>query len=601
MNTDQSSEQAKAIAALSQGDTALASHLFSQCLSSIHEPRAQFAAAVAFKAERQYPLALDMLKRLHDAKKQTPETIDLHAEILLETEQPALAANLLGHLINNGQSSTKRLLRLVQALFDSFQITAALSVIESIGVVEDSQASAQLALLEGRCKAALNRYSEAAQSFSRAANTSKSVAPAATYRLARLASREGAFQKAEDLFATIDMEGRDGSVVLQARVANAIHSGQADLAESLLADSLSSDSDLELLQMAADFAIERGKEEPNEIWEQAWLAQGSPALFRSRHERLLRRGDVAEAEAWQSRYADERGSDQHFEWAMLNTLIHKKNYECAKEEVEGSSHKELLKEPASRIAFANGDYEQALFYAQALCRERPSDQYHHALLVTALRCLEDPRYEALIDHSQLVHETSLDCFDDNTYCASVIEALNAKHFLIRAPLMQSVKAGTQTPGHLFTEKGSEALVQLEQFINQASLSFFEQLHASELQEKHPIRLLRPADLSMRTSWSIRAQGETFHRSHVHNRGWYSGGLYVETPEAINDASDAGYIVFGVPSFDVKDRLEPTLKVKPEPGKLLLFPSYFWHMTKPFEASGTRLMIAFDYGAPDTSI
>jgi hypothetical protein len=34
-------------------------------------------------------------------------------------------------------------------------------------------------------------------------------------------------------------------------------------------------------------------------------------------------------------------------------------------------------------------------------------------------------------------------------------------------------------------------------------------------------------------------------------------------------------------------------VKPEPGKLVLFPSYMWHGTAPFGGDQPRLTIAFD--------
>ena len=38
---------------------------------------------------------------------------------------------------------------------------------------------------------------------------------------------------------------------------------------------------------------------------------------------------------------------------------------------------------------------------------------------------------------------------------------------------------------------------------------------------------------------------------------------------------------------------PRRVVEPEPGRLVLFPSYMWHGTIPF-GSGDRLTAAFDY-------
>jgi hypothetical protein len=34
-------------------------------------------------------------------------------------------------------------------------------------------------------------------------------------------------------------------------------------------------------------------------------------------------------------------------------------------------------------------------------------------------------------------------------------------------------------------------------------------------------------------------------------------------------------------------------VKPEAGKLVLFPSYMWHGVEPFESDAPRLTVAFD--------
>ncbi|MNJ01564.1 hypothetical protein D3C73_1612360 [compost metagenome] len=54
----------------------------------------------------------------------------------------------------------------------------------------------------------------------------------------------------------------------------------------------------------------------------------------------------------------------------------------------------------------------------------------------------------------------------------------------------------------------------------------------------------------------------------------------------------GWISFGVPPFASAVR-EPLRVEKPEPGKLVLFPSYMWHETLPFSGDETRLTIAFD--------
>jgi len=52
--------------------------------------------------------------------------------------------------------------------------------------------------------------------------------------------------------------------------------------------------------------------------------------------------------------------------------------------------------------------------------------------------------------------------------------------------------------------------------------------------------------------------------------------------------------YGAQAMAVHGGLRGTVTgVKPKPGMLVLFPSYFWHGTVPFEDGGRRLTAAFD--------
>jgi hypothetical protein len=57
--------------------------------------------------------------------------------------------------------------------------------------------------------------------------------------------------------------------------------------------------------------------------------------------------------------------------------------------------------------------------------------------------------------------------------------------------------------------------------------------------------------------------------------------------------NAGYIKFGVPWLDKDSGLPPRRILKPEVGTLVLFPSYMWHGTVPFQSVQHRLTVAFD--------
>jgi len=100
---------------------------------------------------------------------------------------------------------------------------------------------------------------------------------------------------------------------------------------------------------------------------------------------------------------------------------------------------------------------------------------------------------------------------------------------------------------------------------------------------------------MHASWAIMGEAATYHRSHVHSKGWYSGTCYIDVPEAIDTSGDAGYLVLGEPPFKTRDLLPSLSKVRPQVGHMVLFPSYFWHGTRPFAGQGRRQVVAFDYG------
>jgi len=58
-------------------------------------------------------------------------------------------------------------------------------------------------------------------------------------------------------------------------------------------------------------------------------------------------------------------------------------------------------------------------------------------------------------------------------------------------------------------------------------------------------------------------------------------------------TDEGILSFGKPSILTTPSLDAEYSVRPTPGMLVLFPSYFWHGTIPFQSPQPRLTVAFD--------
>jgi uncharacterized protein (TIGR02466 family) len=96
-------------------------------------------------------------------------------------------------------------------------------------------------------------------------------------------------------------------------------------------------------------------------------------------------------------------------------------------------------------------------------------------------------------------------------------------------------------------------------------------------------------------------GRSDHQSaHIHNLGWMSGVYYVAVPDPEADEDPrAGWIEFnrpgyGIPALGGEAGIEV---IRPEPGMVILFPSYVWHGTIPFSGTGQRISIAFDLHLP----
>ena len=79
---------------------------------------------------------------------------------------------------------------------------------------------------------------------------------------------------------------------------------------------------------------------------------------------------------------------------------------------------------------------------------------------------------------------------------------------------------------------------------------------------------------------------------LESRQFLAQGEGGEGDEKSGDA--AGWLEFGRSPEKLACEAEPLLKlVRPRPGLMVLFPSYFYHRTVPFRSEEKRISIAFD--------
>ena len=246
----------------------------------------------------------------------------------------------------------------------------------------------------------------------------------------------------------------------------------------------------------------------------------------------------------------------------------------------------------AELRMRQGALGEAERHALAATQMNPRDPGGWAWLGTVWRLTGDPREDWLCDYERLVLVTEVG-EDAAAYASQIAAALEPYHVTRRAPGNQSLRAGTQTSGDLFARPDPV----LRGFAHEAMRAVEAAVAELPHDPTHPF-LSRPReDLRFAGSWSVRLTGDGGHHvPHFHSAGWLSSAYYAALPVEMTAAapdSTAGHIQFGSPPAGLGLDLQPRRIVRPESGRLVLFPSYLWHGTLPFPGDGTRLTAAFD--------
>ena len=241
-----------------------------------------------------------------------------------------------------------------------------------------------------------------------------------------------------------------------------------------------------------------------------------------------------------------------------------------------------------------GDARAALENCDSLLAQAPDDQYFIALQTTALRLLGDERYAHLCDYRHLVLPLTIEppapWTDLPAFLADLTASLNRLHDPDgHALLFQSLRHGTETTQDL-SRNADPAIRGLFEAFAKPIAQYLE--HTGRGGDV--LRRRNHGKWRFNGSWSVRLRNRGFHMSHVHPRGWISSAFYVGLPDVMAGArTDEGILSFGKPGLLTIPALEPEYSVRPVPGMLVLFPSYFWHATVPFQSPQPRLTVAFD--------
>jgi predicted Zn-dependent protease len=218
--------------------------------------------------------------------------------------------------------------------------------------------------------------------------------------------------------------------------------------------------------------------------------------------------------------------------------------------------------------------------AETLSAAYPEDHYVTALKAAAWRLAGDPRVDQLYDYGRLVRAWRIEPPEGwgslEAYLADLEGALDRLHGPLTHPVGQSLRHGSQTQRSLLDYPDPEIK------------ALFRAIDAPV--RRHIAAIGEAGGYEVGGAWSVRLNRSGYHEDHVHPEGWLSSAFYVRLPKT---EGREGWIKFGEPGTPTSPPLEPGHWIRPEPGMLVLFPSYMWHGTAPFSSDGTRLTCAFD--------
>lgn len=236
-----------------------------------------------------------------------------------------------------------------------------------------------------------------------------------------------------------------------------------------------------------------------------------------------------------------------------------------------------------------GEVQRADTLYQRVLELDPGDQTALAgLYMTRKELGDQAQVDRLMDYRHLL--LSDDTLADGRVDLAALRALTLTHGeLIWEPAGRSTSLGRQSP-MLDLSQGRE-LQHFERLLLQAVQSRMQALAAAAPLSAHPWMKAMPRHWRLQ-SWITVLEHGGHQAPHIHPAGWLSGVFYVDAGQPA--APSAGNLLFGHPQPDLPLHA-PDLehRVVPTSGRLVTFPSYFFHNTVAYQGPVPRISIAFD--------
>jgi tetratricopeptide (TPR) repeat protein len=253
---------------------------------------------------------------------------------------------------------------------------------------------------------------------------------------------------------------------------------------------------------------------------------------------------------------------------------------------------ELGEQPDTQLYWAHhllqtGRHPEAAQFIERKLVAQPDDTSAWAMIEPLWRLLNDPRHEWLIGSGRLFGPVDLTL--SASELTTIAATLRSLHGDRAPPIGQSVRGGTQTSGELF-QRSDPAILRLIEALKDGVRSFVGSLPWAD--PRHPLLKHRNTGWAFGPSWSIRLTEHGYHAAHFHPGGIMSSASYIAVPDETDASTGQGWLEIGRPPPELGLDLEPLVTIKPQPGRLVLFPSFLFHGTRPFRGE-ERLTVAFD--------
>lgn len=269
-------------------------------------------------------------------------------------------------------------------------------------------------------------------------------------------------------------------------------------------------------------------------------------------------------------------------------------YRCASNAIAMNPDNPVSAMRLAQAALMVGRFSESLNLAEKSMSQQGHNAFWPAIKATALKALgRDKDYQNFLGMPNAIGVYDLQDVEGYDSPADFLkrlkETLLKLHNWNAQPLSQSVRGGTQTSWDL---RFSENAV-IQAFFAAMRPLIDDYISKMPKQAGHPLHSRKSEDFYFSGGWSVLLKAQGYHVNHIHPDGWLSSAFYVDVPDSVeNQQNKSGWLNFGTPPFAVTG-LKPNLDIQPVPGRLVLFPSYLWHGTRPILEGETRLTLPFD--------